>query len=77
MGVTKTEQQFEQVVRAECDNCGCDIKVQFGHMEDHMKIGGYHDGKLLEAVVCVPCMIMIEDMTNLKIKRRGSTIGHC
>lgn len=39
--IKKTEAKFEQIESATCDCCGQPIKVQFGHMEDHLSIGGY------------------------------------
>ena len=54
--IEKTPAQFEQITKVTCDCCGEDIKVNFGSIEDHMKIGGYQNDKILEVVVCIKCM---------------------
>lgn len=73
--IHKTEAQQEFITGATCDCCGQPIKANFGHLEDHMTIGGYHNGKLLEAVVCIKCME--EKLSFIKIARKDSTIGYC
>lgn len=73
--IKKTEAQFEQIVSANCDCCGGKIDVNFGNLTDHLAIGGYRDGKLLEAVVCIKCMD--EKFGFVNIQKRESTIGYC
>lgn len=69
----------ERIMEARCDICGHDIPNRgscFEDMlEDHMIIGGYQDGKTLEAIVCIKCME--EKLSFIKIQRRDNTIGFC
>ena len=73
--IEKTPAQFERITKAICDCCGEDIKVNFGSLGDHMKIGGYQNGKILEAVVCIKCME--EKFTFVNIQKKENTIGYC
>lgn len=73
--IEKTEAQFETILGAKCDCCGEPIKVSFGRIDDHMMIGGYSEGKLLEAIVCIPCVKKKMDFINIKYKE--NTIGYC
>lgn len=72
----KTPAQTEHIKKATCDCCGGPIKVDFlGHIEDHVAIGGYRDGKLLEAEVCIKCMD--EKLGFINIRKKENTIGYC
>lgn len=73
--IKKNEAQFEQITSATCDCCNQTIKVTWGNLEDHMKIGGYQNGKILEAVVCIKCME--EKFSFVKIQKRDNPIGYC
>jgi hypothetical protein len=73
--ITKRPAQFEEIEKATCDCCGREIKVAFGHLDDHLAIGGYEDGKLLEAIVCIPCVK--EKLQFINIQKKDSTIGYC
>lgn len=73
--IQKTNTQFENIVSANCDCCGEPIKVQFGRIDDHMSIGGYKDGKILEAIVCIKCME--EKFSDVKIQQKTNTLGYC
>lgn len=73
--ITRIPAHPEVIKSATCDCCGRDIKNNFGHLEDHMEIGGYQDGKLLEAIVCIPCVT--EKLQFINIQRKENTIGHC
>lgn len=67
--------QSEKILEATCDCCGNQIPVQFGNLTDHLRIGGYHDGKLLDAIVCIKCME--EKLSFIKIQKKENTIGYC
>lgn len=73
--IHKTPTQFEQITSAECDSCGEKIPVNFGELTAHVKIGGHHEGKLLDAIVCIKCMN--EKMGFINIQKKDSTIGYC
>lgn len=73
--IKKTETQFEHVQSAECDCCGKSIQVNYGRISDHLSIGGYQDGKLLEAIVCIPCVE--EKLQFINIQKKNNTIGYC
>lgn len=73
--INKSNTQFEQIISATCDCCNQTIKVNFGSIEDHMKIGGYQDGKILEAIVCIQCME--EKFNFVNIQKVNNTIGYC
>ncbi|MEK6829040.1 MAG: hypothetical protein AABY15_02855 [Nanoarchaeota archaeon] len=74
--IEKTEAQFEHIKKATCDSCGENIPLNVvGQLPDHVKIGGHHEGKLLEAIVCIKCM---EDkLSFIKIQSRENIIGYC
>ena len=68
--------EFEKIIEATCDCCGKPIKVDLiGRLEDHLIIGGNYRGKLLDAIVCIPCME--EKMSFINIQKKDSTIGYC
>jgi len=72
----KTKQpQLEQMIEATCDSCGNQIPIQFGNLADHLRIGGHHNGKLLDGIVCIKCME--EKLGFIKIQRNTNTIGYC
>jgi len=73
--IEKTPAQFEQVKGATCDCCGEKIKANWGNLEDHLLIGGYHNGKILEAIVCIKCME--EKLSFINIQKKENTIGYC
>lgn len=67
---------FRRVIKATCDCCGEEIKKNMiGQLEDHLVIGGHEKGKLLDAVVCLPCVE--EKMSFINIQRINCTIGYC
>lgn len=65
----------ERTLSAYCDCCEVDIMDKYGRLEDHVKIEGYRDGKLLEAVVCIKCVD--EKLGFIKIQQYRNTIGDC
>ncbi len=73
--IKKSENQFEQIQSAECDCCGKGIEVNLGNLTDHLRIGGYQDGKLLDAIVCIPCVE--EKLQFINIQKNNNTIGYC
>lgn len=74
--IKKKENTFDEIISATCDCCGNEIKKNFlNQLEDHMIIGGRQDGKVLDAVVCIPCME--EKLSFIKIWKNNSTIGYC
>lgn len=74
--IKKNKISYDEILEATCDCCGKQLKLDLlGRVEDHMTIGGYQNGKILEAVVCVPCMT--EKLTFITIAKRDSTIGNC
>lgn len=74
--IKKNETQFERIIEAKCDSCGNNIKVDMvGRLEDHLLIGGYKNGKILEAIVCIPCVK--EKMSFINIQERNNTVGYC
>jgi hypothetical protein len=73
--INKSNTQFEQVISATCDCCNESIKVNYGSIEDHVKIGGYQNGQILEAIVCIKCME--EKLSFINIKRKDNTLGYC
>lgn len=73
--IEKTPAELEKITGAKCDCCGSNIPVVFGQLGDHLKIGGYHNGKLLEAIVCIKCMK--DKMAFIKIQEKDCTIGYC
>jgi hypothetical protein len=76
MGVERTEAMFSRVKSATCDCCGENIKLNIiGELPDHLEIGGYRDGLLLNAIVCTKCMD--EKLNFINIQKRRSTIGYC
>ncbi len=76
MSIKFIPMEFDRIVEATCDCCGKPIKVDLiGRLEDHLTIGGNCKGKLLDAIVCIPCME--EKLTFINIQKKVSTIGHC
>lgn len=73
--ISRTSPQPEIITKVTCDCCGNDITFQFRNIGDHMSIGGYQDGKILEAIVCIKCME--EKFKFVNIQRYDNTIGHC
>ena len=75
--IKKTEATFERITGATCDCCGNDIPFmnKYNGLDDHLTIGGRHNGKILEAVVCIKCME--EKLSFINIQRRDNTIGYC
>jgi len=73
--IEKREAQLETIIGAKCDCCNEPIKVTFGRLDEHMSIGGYADGKILEAIVCIPCMKTKLSFINIAYKE--NTIGYC
>lgn len=72
----KTKQpKLEQVIEASCDICENQIPTQFGHITDHLRIGGYHKGQLLDGIVCIKCME--EKLGFINIQRKNNTLGYC
>lgn len=68
--------ELNKVLEATCDCCGQPIKTSFvGELEDHLTIGGHHKGKLLDAIVCIPCME--EKLSFINIQKKNNTIGYC
>lgn len=73
--IKKTQFASEHIAEAICDCCGKNMLSKFHGLGDHMTIGGYQNGKHLEAVVCIPCME--EKFTFVKIHKVDNTIGYC
>lgn len=73
--IKKTDAQIEHITEAICDCCGQNIPVNFGHISDHLRIGGYSQGKLLDAIVCIKCMD--EKLSFIKIQKKNNPIGYC
>jgi len=68
--------EFEKIIEATCDCCNKPIKVDLvGRLEDHLIIGGHYRGKLLDAIVCIPCME--EKLSFINIQKKDSTVGYC
>lgn len=68
----------ERILGATCDCCGADIKLNRyygGGLDDHLMIGGFQGGKILEAIVCIKCME--EKLGFINIQRKNSSIGFC
>ena len=76
MGIVKKESIFDQIESATCDCCNKEIKLNMiGQLPDHATIGGYKNGLLLEAIICVDCL---EDKLKfVNIKEYRSRIGYC
>jgi len=76
MGILKESSREERIVSAVCDCCGDKIKLNmFGDLPDHVTIGGYRDGLMLSAIVCIDCMDT--KLNTINITKRKSTIGYC
>jgi len=76
MGIKSKPIEFDKIIEATCDCCGNHIKVDLaGRLEDHLIIGGHYRGKLLDAIVCIPCME--EKMGFINIQKKANTIGYC
>lgn len=74
--INKTKNEFERITSASCDSCGDNIKLDIiGRLPDHMTIGGYHEGMLLEAIVCIKCMN--DKLGFINIQKKRSTLGNC
>lgn len=73
--IKRKEISFDEVLEANCDCCGESIPHQFGRLGEHLLLSGYHNGKLLEAVVCIKCMKTKLDFIN--IQKKINTIGYC
>ncbi len=75
--IHRTNFKHVEITSADCDCCGRPIKKTGWQdsLEDHLIIGGYENGKLLEAIVCIPCMK--EKFGFVKIQRKDNTIGWC
>lgn len=76
MGIVKKESIFPKIESATCDCCKKEIKLNmFGELPDHAMIGGYKNGLLLEAIICIDCLE--EKFSFVDIKEYNSTIGYC
>lgn len=73
--IKRQSSQEERILEATCDCCGTNIMDMYGRLNDHLKIGGYRDRKLLEAIVCIKCMD--EKLGFINIQRKENTIGYC
>lgn len=73
--IKKNDAQIEQIIEATCDCCGQNIPIKFGQISDHLRIGGYSEGKLLDAIVCINCMN--EKLSFINIQKKNNTLGYC
>lgn len=74
--IKKKEAQPEQILEATCDCCDKPLKIDFlGTVEDHMTLRGFKSGKILEAVICHPCLE--KKLSFIKVTKSDSTIGNC
>ncbi len=67
--------EFGKITEAICDCCKNKIKINLiGKLEDHLIISGYSKGKLLDAIICIPCME--EKLNFINIQKRNNTTGY-